>query len=488
MVTHAEREVSRGHVASGDAEGPNGNEGDTPASLEGVMAQKSKQQLELPFLATGAFREPKRSEQTPTATNGNERPGTRALMQEVVNHRNVERAAKRVKSNGGAPGTDGMTVEELPGWLREHWPGVREQLLAGTYEPAPVRRVMIPKRGGGERMLGIPTVIDRFIQQAILQVLQPLIDPTFSDHSYGFRPGRSAHDAVRQMRDYVVEGREWVVDIDLEKFFDRVNHDILMGRLAKRIADPLVLRAIRRYLEAGVMAEGLKVKRDDGTPQGGPLSPFLANVYLDEVDKELEQRGHAFVRYADDLRVLVRSKRAGERVMRWLVERFGKLRLSVNESKSTVAKAVDRPFLSFGLWVDKEGRTRIVVASKAINAMKQRVREITRRTRGRTVKQVVRELAMYLRGWWGYFRLTEGPSWLRSVEGWVRRRVRALILYQYQNEKRAYAALRALGASDRVARQVAANIRHWWRNSKGNANRALTNSYLAELGVPTLVP
>jgi RNA-directed DNA polymerase len=346
---------------------------------------------------------------------------------------------------------------------------------------------MIPKRGGGERMLGIPTVIDRLIQQAILQVLQPLIDPTFSDHSYGFRPGRSAHDAVRQMRDYVVEGREWVVDIDLEKFFDRVNHDILMGRLAKRIEDPRVLRAIRRYLEAGVMVDGVEAKRGDGTPQGGPLSPFLANVYLDEVDKELEQRGHAFVRYADDLRVLVGSKRAGERVMRWLVKRFAKLRLNVNESKSTVAKVVERPFLGFGLWVDQEGKTRIVVACKAISAMKERVREITKRTRGRSVKQVVEQLRAYLLGWRGYFGITELPGVLRDAEKWIRRRVRCLILYQYKNPWRAYDALRELGASDRLARSVAAGLRHWWRNSAGRVHRVFTNSYLEELGVPLLV-
>jgi RNA-directed DNA polymerase len=449
------------------------------------MAQKTKQ-LELPLWTTGASRESGRSEQTPTATNGNGRPGTCALMQEVVSHRNIERAAKRVKSNDGAPGIDGMTVDGLPGWLRERWPEVREQLLAGTYEPAPVRRVMIPKYGGGERMLGIPTVADRLIQQAILQVLQPLVDPTFSNHSYGFRPGRSAHDAVSQMRDHVVGGRVWVVDIDLEKFFDRVNHDILMGRLAKRIGDPMMLRAIRRYLDAGVMAEGVKVKRDDGTPQGGPLSPFLANVYLDEVDKELEQRGHAFVRYADDLRVLVRSKRAGERVMRWLVERFGKLRLTVNESKSTVARVTERPFLSFGLWVDKQGHPRIRIASKAINKMKERVREITNRTRGRPVKQVVEQLRSYLLGWWAYFGHTEMPWEIRDVQTWVRRRVRCLILYQYKNPWRAYRALRALGASDRLAKQVASTLQSWWSNSAGRVHRVLTNSYLEGLGVPTL--
>jgi group II intron reverse transcriptase/maturase len=408
-------------------------------------------------------------------------------MQEVVDRRNIWRAAKRVMSNDGAPGIDGMTADGLVDWLREHWSSVREQLLAGTYEPQPVRRVMIPKRGGGERMLGIPTVIDRLIQQAILQILQPLIDPTFSDHSYGFRPGRSAHDAVSQMRDYVVEGREWVVDIDLEKFFDRVNHDILMGRLAKRIEDPKVLRAIRRYLEAGVMVDGVKVGGGSGTPQGGPLSPFLANVYLDEVDKELEQRGHAFVRYADDLRVLVGSKRAGERVMRWLVKRFGKLRLSVNESKSTVARVAERPFLGFGLYANRDGHPKIMVASKAINAMKERVREITRRTRGRSVRQVTAELRSYLQGWWGYYQRTEAPWMLMKVQGWIRRRVRCLILYQYKNARRAYKRLRALGASDRVAREVARNIQRWWHNSAGNANRALSNSYLEALGVPTLV-
>ena len=336
-------------------------------------------------------------------------------------------------------------------------------------------------------MLGIPTVSDRLIQQAILLVLQPLIDPTFSNHSYGFRPGRSAHDAVSQMRDYVSEGRVWVVDIDLEKFFDRVNHDILMGRLAKRIEDREVLRAIRRYLNAGVMADGVKVVRDEGTPQGGPLSPFLANVYLDEVDKELEERGHAFVRYADDLRVLVRSKRAGERTMRWLVKRFGKLKLRVNESKSTVARVYERPFLGFSLWEDKKGQPKIWVAGKAIDAMKDRVRELTRRSRGRTVKQVVGELRVYLLGWWQYFRVTEAPWVLRGVQAWIRRRVRCLILVQYKTPQRAYKALRALGASQKAAAQVAANLQSKWRTSKGIGNRVLKNSYLADLGLPTLV-
>lgn len=449
------------------------------------MAQKTKQ-MELPLWQTGASGAAERSEQTSTAASGNERPGTRELMKKVVDAANIELAARRVKSKKGAPGIDGMTVDELPGWLREQWPGVREQLLTGSYEPSPVRRVMIPKRGGGERMLGIPTVIDRLIQQAILLVLQPLIDPTFSDHSYGFRPGRSAHAAVSQMRDYVSEGRVWVVDIDLEKFFDRVNHDMLMARLAKRIEDREVLRAIRRYLNAGVMADGVKVAGAAGTPQGGPLSPFLANVYLDEVDKELEQRGHAFVRYADDLRVLVKSQRAGERVMCWLVKRFGKLKLRVNESKSTVARVYERPFLGFSLRESDHG-PRIQVASKAVNTMKQRVRELTKRSRGRSVRQVAAELGRFLRGWWSYFRFTEEPWSLQGVMGWVRRRMRCLILSQFRNPWRAFEALRALGAPDRAARAVAANIRHYWRISTGTVNRVLRTSYLARLGIPTLV-
>ena len=450
------------------------------------MAQKTKQ-LELPLWSTGESRETSRSEQAKMTTPGSGDPGTRELMQEVVSHQNIELAARRVESNKGAPVIDGMRVDDLCGWLAQGWPSVREQLLAGTYEPSPVRRVMIPKRTGGERKLGIPTVIDRLIQQAILQVLQPQIDPTFSDHSYGFRPGRSAHDAIEQMRDDVTEGRVWVVDIDLESFFDRVNHDILMARVAKRVQDRQVLRAIRRYLTAGVMAEGVKVVSETGTPQGGPLSPFLANVLLDEVDKQLEHRGHAFVRYADDLRVLVRSKRAGERVMRALVKQLGKLRLRVNESKSTVARVVERPFLGFTLWEDEQGEVKIRASDKALSAMKRRVRGITKRSRGRSVERVLDELRQYLLGWSSYYGRSEDPWQLPSAEAWIRRRVRCLILFQYKNPRRAYDALRALGASDRVARHVAKNLRHWWANSKGRVHRVLDNSYLARLGVPTLV-
>ncbi|HJL30896.1 MAG TPA: group II intron reverse transcriptase/maturase, partial [Polyangiaceae bacterium LLY-WYZ-15_(1-7)] len=303
------------------------------------MVQKSRQ-LELPLESRGEAPRVKRSGQATSAASGTESPGRGALMERAFRRPNMQRALKRVIGNKGSPGVDGMTVEELPAWLREHWPRVREELLAGTYQPSAVRRAVIPKPGGGERLLGIPTVLDRLIQQALLQTLQRDFDATFSEHSYGFRPGRGAHGAMREVCAYVQSGKRWVVDVDLEKFFDRVNHDVLMGRLARRISDRRVLGLIRRYLNAGVMANGVVVERHEGTPQGGPLSPLLANVLLDEVDKELECRGHAFVRYADDLRVFVGSKRAGERIMRSLVKLFGKLRLKVNEAKSAVGDIV----------------------------------------------------------------------------------------------------------------------------------------------------
>jgi len=273
-------------------------------------------------------------------------------MEEIVSGPNMQAAWKRVRKNKGSPGVDGMTVAEARPWLVQHWPAVRERLLAGSYQPSAIRRVVIPKDGGGERQLGIPTVLDRLVQQAILQVLQPRFDPTFSEHSHGFRPGRSAHDALRSARAYVQSGRDWVVDVDLEKFFDRVHHDVLMSRLARRINDRRVLGLLRRFLTAGVLANGLKVPETDrgmGTPQGGPISPLLANVLLDEVDKELERRGHAFARYADDLRVFVHSRRAGERVMTGLVGLFSKLHLRVNDAKSAVDRAVNRDFLGLGV-------------------------------------------------------------------------------------------------------------------------------------------
>ena len=304
-------------------------------------------QAELPQGRTGETRTDQRSGESPTANQGNERSGLDRLMEAVVEGSNARAALKRVKANKGSAGVDGMTVDELGPYLAVHWPAVRAKLLAGTYQPQPVRRHQIPKRGGGTRQLGIPTVLDRMIQQAILQVLQPIFDPSFSQHSYGFRPGRSAHDAVNAALGYIREGRSWVVDVDLEKFFDRVNHDVLMSRLAKRIADKRLLKLIRRFLEAGMMAEGMVAERREGTPQGGPLSPLLANLLLDEVDRELEKRGLAFARYADDCNVYVRSERAAKDAMQTLRRLYERLRLQINEKKSAVARPWERKFLGY---------------------------------------------------------------------------------------------------------------------------------------------
>jgi RNA-directed DNA polymerase len=421
-----------------------------------------------------------------SAGSGDERPGTTGLMEMACERRNLLAALKRVRQNAGSPGIDGMTVEALSDHLRVHWRRLREELLAGRYQPQPVRRVAIPKPGGGERELGIPTVLDRFIQQALLQVLQPLFDPTFSDASYGFRPGRRAHDAVRRAQAYVQEGRSVVVDIDLEKFFDRVNHDILMSRLVKRIADRRVLRLTRRYLNAGVLANGVVIERHEGTPQGGPLSPLLANVLLDEVDKELERRGHAFVRYADDLNVYVRSERAGERVMTSLRKLFGKLKLRVNETKSKVTRATNAKFLGFSFWIAKGRIVRRRVAPQAIQRLKERVRALTRRSAGRSLAQMCKPLGTYLSGWKAYFRLAETPGVFADIDGWVRHRLRAVQLKHWKRGKVIYRELVARGMAPDAARRVAANSRRWWRNSAMELHRALPNDLFKRLRVPKL--
>jgi group II intron reverse transcriptase/maturase len=403
----------------------------------------------------------------------------------VCERANLQAALKRVRKNKGSAGVDGMTVDELPAHLKTHWRALREQLVAGTYQPSPVRRHTIPKPGGGERQLGIPTVVDRFIQQAILQVLGPRFDPTFSQHSYGFRPGRSAHDAVVQAQRYVNEGRGVVVDVDLEKFFDRVNHDVLMGRLAKRVEDKRLLGLLRRYLEAGVMAGGVVTERYEGTPQGGPLSPLLANVLLDEVDRALETRGHAFVRYADDCNVYVRSLRAGERVMALLRRLFTGLKLKINEAKSAVDRAQNRRLLGYGLY-NRAGEAKRCVAKPALKAMKDRVRELTRPTRSQSITRVVGDLKTYLTGWKNYFRLAETPKVFAGLDEWIRHRLRALHLRHWKRGAATYRELRARGLPEQTAAYVAANTQRWWKNSAKLINIAFPIRYFDQLGLPRL--
>jgi len=422
------------------------------------------------------------------ATKESERPGGAELMERVVSRPNLKAALKRVKSNRGGPGIDGMRVEDLTGYLRENWLRIREELLAGTYQPSPVRRQQIPKSGGGMRELGIPTVLDRFIQQALLQVLQPRFDPSFSTHSYGFRPGRSAHAAVKAAQNFVQSGRRYVVDVDLEKFFDRVNHDVLMGRLARRIEDRRILGLIRRYLSAGVMAEGVVMERQEGTPQGGPLSPLLANVLLDDVDKELERRGHTFVRYADDANVYVRSRRAGERVMKLLRRLFARLHLRVNESKSAVDLATRRKILGYSFWIDPDRTVRLRVAKQALDKLKDRIRRTTRRSGGRSLNHVIEELREYLPGWRNYFALAETPNVFGDVDKWLRHRLRALQLKQWKRGPTVVREVRARGASVQAAAMVAAHTRRWWRTAALYLHTVLTTRYFDGLGLPRLQP
>lgn len=408
------------------------------------------------------------------------------LMEEVCERENLEEALKRVRSNKGSPGIDGMTVDEIPEYLKQHWLAIREQLLSGTYQPQPVKRVEIPKPDGGVRKLGIPTVLDRFVQQAVQQVLQQQWDPKFSEHSYGFRPGRSAHQAMAQSQQYVAAGHGWCVDLDLEKFFDRVNHDKLMGQVAKRVSDQRVLQLIRAFLNAGVMENGLVKPSVEGTPQGGPLSPLLSNLVLDELDRELERRGHCFVRYADDCNIYVRSARAGQRVME-SIKRFitGKLKLKVNESKSAVGKPQERKFLGFSFTAGQELKRKI--APQAIVRLKERIREITRTARGRSMEPVMEELARYLRGWRGYFGFCETPSILRRLDSWIRRRIRYAFWRQWKTGRKRFAELVQRGVTRKLAANTAGSRRGPWRVSQSPAlTHALSNADLASFGLPAL--
>ena len=407
-------------------------------------------------------------------------------MEAIVERENLKKALARVKRNKGAPGVDGMSVEALAGYLKEHWPTIRCQLLAGTYKPQPVRRVEIPKASRGKRPLGIPTVLDRFVQQAVMQVLQADWERTFSEASFGFRPGRSAHQAVARAQELIASGHAVVVDIDLEKFFDRVNHDILMGLIAKRVSDKRILKLIRGFLTAGVLADGLVGPTEEGTPQGGPLSPLLSNLMLDVLDKELEKRGHHFVRYADDCNIYVRSQKAGERVMAGIEKFLAKrLKLKVNKAKSAVAKPSVRKFLGFSFIGGKQPRRRI--APQAIARCKAKIRELTRRTGGQSLAQVVKELSRYLIGWRGYFGFCETPSVLRELDQWIRRRLRAIVWKQWRRGRTRYAELRRRGVGRDLAACTAGSPHGPWRLSHSPAlTIALPNAFLASLALPSL--
>ncbi len=452
--------------------------------------RQKTQQLQLAFMSESRGEAPMagvRGTEPPAAKRCPESPaGTETRMEAICSRENLWKALRQVQANKGSAGVDGMTVRRLPGYLAKHWPALREQLLQGTYQPQPVKRVEIPKPDGGVRKLGIPAVVDRFIQQAVMQVLQGQWDRTFSEHSYGFRPGRSAHQAIAAAQQHVAAGYRWVVDIDLEKFFDRVNHDRLMAAVAKRVGDKRLLRLIRAFLNAGVMEDGLVSPTDEGTPQGGPLSPLLSNLVLDELDRELQKRGHRFVRYADDCNIYVQSERAGKRVMEG-VEHFiaKKLKLKVNAAKSAVARPWERKFLGFTFTADRQPKRRI--APKALARFKRKVRELTRRTRGISVETMVEQLSSYLRGWGGYFGFCQTPSVLGHLNSWVHRRLRCVRWKQWKRGKRRFAELRRLGVGKDLAAHTAGSSHGPWRISRSPAlHYALPVSFFEQLGLARL--
>jgi RNA-directed DNA polymerase len=408
-------------------------------------------------------------------------------MERVVERSNLWLAYQRVVRNKGAPGVDDLTVAEFKDWLKVHWPSVREALLEGRYLPRPVRRVDIPKPSGGIRTLGVPTVVDRLIQQALHQVLQPLFEPTFSDGSYGFRPGRRAQQAVCRAQAYIREGKRWVVDLDLEKFFDRVNHDVLMARVARRVSDVRVLKLIRRFLEAGMMQHGLVEPRTEGTPQGGPLSPLLSNILLTDLDRELERRGLAFCRYADDCNIYVGSRVAGERVMRGVRAFLEEvLHLRVNTEKSAVARPWERKFLGYSFTAHRE--TRLRVAPESVRRLTQRVRQLMRSGRGRSLPHTIEDLNPLLRGWVGYFQLTQSKGILEELDGWVRRRLRCLLWRQWKRPRARQRHLRALGLDAERAWRSATNGRGaWWNAGASHLHHALPAAYFTHLGLVSLL-
>jgi len=409
------------------------------------------------------------------------------LLEAILGRENMMAALRRVEANKGAPGVDGMPVEELRAFLKVHWPRIKEDLLAGRYRPAPVRGVEIPKPGGGKRLLGIPTVLDRLIQQAMHQVLMPLFDPGFSDSSYGFRPGRSAHQAVLAARSHMAGGRRWVVDIDLEKFFDRVNHDVLMARVARKVADKRVLRLIRRYLQAGLMLGGMATARHEGTPQGGPLSPLLSNILLDDLDKELERRGHAFCRYADDCNIYVRSRRAGERVMNSLTRFLGeRLRLAVNLTKSAIDRPWNRSFLGYTVTAHREPRLR--VAAKSVGRLRDKLRDLFRAGRGRSIGRTVETLVPLLRGWIQYFRLAQTKGVFEELDGWVRRKLRCILWRQWKRPRTRAQRLMQRGLDEARASASAYNGHGpWWNAGASHMNDAFRKAFFDRLGLIALL-
>ena len=439
-------------------------------------------------VAGGTRENMERERQTSTVEKGETQPGAKVLMEEVLRRENMLRALRRVRSNKGAPGIDGMTVEELVSYLKENWPRIREELLRETYLPAPVRRVEIPKPNGeGMRPLGIPTVLDRLIQQAALQVLSPIFDPHFSESSYGFRPGRGCHDALEAAQGYVEAGYRFVVDIDLEKFFDRINHDVLMARVARRVKDKRLLRLLRRYLESGVMVGEETQEHEEGTPQGGPLSPLLSNILLDELDKELERRGHRFCRYADDCNIYVKSKAAGERVME-SVTRFleKRLRLKVNRDKSAVGRPWERNFLGYTMTWHRQAKLK--VSTDSVKRVKGKIRELMRKGRGNSLTKVIGELAQLLRGWINYFRLSTVKIAFEELDGWIRRKLRCILWRQWKKPKARAKKLIKRGIERPRAFTCAYNGRGaWWNAGASHMNAAFPAKWFTQQGLTSLL-
>jgi group II intron reverse transcriptase/maturase len=415
-----------------------------------------------------------------------ERKSDTGLWEEIWTKENLTQAMKRVERNGGAAGIDGMTVKELRPYLKEHWLEIRETLERGSYKPAAVKRVEIPKPDGGARQLGIPTVIDRLLQQAIAQELTPIFERKFSPYSYGFRSGRSAHEAILKAQEYVQAGNEWVVDIDLEKFFDRVNHDMLMARVAREVKDKRVLKLIRAYLNSGVMVNGVVMDTEEGTPQGGPLSPLLSNIMLDDLDRELEKRGHKFVRYADDCNIYVKTERAGGRVME-SVRKFleEKLKLKVNQKKSKVEKAYRVKFLGFSFY-KRKGEVQVRVAGRSLERFREKLRKLTKRTRSGKIEDIIQEINIYIVGWIGYYRLAKTPSVYEGLDGWIRRRLRQMIWKRWKRGTTRYKELVKLGVPKWYAQEGAGGTSPWRMAASPVINQALSNGYFRNLGLKSV--